>query len=231
MDLINEQNNQDPFKLKTGPTINPTDPFKLGGRNSGINPADPFRLGGGISPTPTPTINPADPFRLGGGITPVPTPTPGITPAPTPTPAPESGSVNTDLTGDDLKAGKVVKQGMKGDIVGKIQELLIAKGFKNVSKSGNVDKIFGSRTKAMVKDFQRANGLNDDGSVGKDTWPKLNDPNAVGASSNSSGTSGTSGKVYQAVNIKNTDEVPGSDAIIVQESRKKLLRKYLREFK
>lgn len=134
--------------------------------------------------------------------------------------------IDTNLTGDNLKAGSVVKYGMKGDIVGKIQELLIAKGFKNVSKSGNPDKIFGNRTKQMVIDFQRANGLNDDGSVGKDTWPKLNDPNAVGASSSSPSSS-----AIQATSTSKPDEVAGSDAIIIQEERKKLLRKYLLQFK
>lgn len=141
-----------------------------------------------------------------------------------PPPTPDSSSfTDTTLTGDDLKAGKVVKQGMKGDIVGKIQELLIAKGYKDVSKSGTVDKIFGSRTREMVKAFQSANGLTVDGAVGKDTWPKLNDKSAVSA--------GSSGGTNQAVSVDNKDDVPGSDVKFVRESRKKILRKYLLEHK
>ncbi len=130
---------------------------------------------------------------------------------------------DTNLTGDDLAAGKVVKVGMRGEIVGKIQELLIAKGFTNVSKNKTADKIFGNRTKRMVMAFQALNGLNDDGIVGKDTWAKLNDASAVSA--------GNSSSTNQATSVKNPDEVPGSDSTIMQESRKKLLRKYLQEFK
>ena len=90
---------------------------------------------------------------------------------------------NTTLTAEDLVKGGLVKLGMKGDIVGKIQELLISKGYKDISRDGKVDKIFGRRTKKMVKDFQSAdmlrnpkNGLKDDGVVGPLTWGKLSDP-------------------------------------------------------
>jgi hypothetical protein len=134
--------------------------------------------------------------------------------------------IDTNLTGDELKAGKVVKMGMKGPIVGTIQDLLIKLGYTNVSSSGKADSKFGERTKQMVKDFQTNNGLNDDGEVGKNTWPKLNDPNAVGASSSSPSSS-----AIQATSSSKPDEVAGSDAIIIQEERKKLLRKYLLQFK
>jgi hypothetical protein len=127
---------------------------------------------------------------------------------------------DTNLTGDDLAAGKFVKVGMRGDIVTKIQELLIAKGFIHVSKNDKPDGIFGNRTKRMVMAFQAANGLEDDGAVGKDTWPKLNDGSAVSNSSTN-----------QATSVKDPFEVPGSDSSIMQESRKKILRKYLQEFK
>jgi hypothetical protein len=128
--------------------------------------------------------------------------------------------VDTNLTGDDLAAGKFVKVGMRGDIVTKIQELLIAKGFIHVSKNDKPDGIFGNRTKRMVMAFQAANGLEDDGAVGKDTWPKLNDGSAASNSSTN-----------QATSVKDPFEVPGSDSSIMQESRKKILRKYLQEFK
>jgi peptidoglycan hydrolase-like protein with peptidoglycan-binding domain len=72
----------------------------------------------------------------------------------------------------------------------------------------------------MVMAFQAANGLEDDGAVGKDTWPKLNDGSAVSNSSTN-----------QATSVKDPFEVPGSDSSIMQESRKKILRKYLQEFK
>ena len=127
---------------------------------------------------------------------------------------------DTNLTGNDLAAGQAVKVGMKGDIVTKIQELLIAKGYVHVSKNDTADGIFGNRTKRMVMAFQAANGLNDDGVVGKLTWAKLND-----------GSAASNDSTNQATSVKDPYEVPGSDSSIMQESRKKILRKYLQEFK
>lgn len=101
----------------------------------------------------------------------------------TPTTGNTTTITNTTLTADDLVKGGLVKLGMKGDIVGKIQELLISKGHKEISKDGKVDKIFGRRTKKMVKDFQSANGLKDDGVVGPLTWGKLSDPSLTKAQS------------------------------------------------
>lgn len=86
----------------------------------------------------------------------------------------------TTLTADDLnEGGKFVKLGMKGDIVGKIQELLVSKGYKDISKDGTVDNSFGERTKKMVEKFQSTNGLKVDGVVGKDTWWRLNHRSAI----------------------------------------------------
>lgn len=153
---------------------------------------------------------------------------------------PNSGSggntlVDTTLTGDDLKGGKSVKYGMKGDIVGKIQQFLIDKGYKNVSKSGKVDNIFGKRTKASVEEFQTNNGLTVDGAVGKDTWPKLNDPKAV-TKGNATSTQ-TSNNNTPGADLQGTGDtyVSGSDAKIMEkdipdvlkESVKKILRKSL----
>lgn len=88
-----------------------------------------------------------------------------------------SDLISTNLTLDDILNGKgSVKIGMKGPVVGEIQKLLIAAGYKNISKSGKVDNVFGGRTKSMVIDFQKATeGLNGDGIVGKNTLPKLKD--------------------------------------------------------
>ena len=135
--------------------------------------------------------------------------------------------VDTTLTADDLKAGKFVKKGMKGKIVGDIQNLLIKLGYTDVSKSGKADDKFGSRTEKMVKDFQKANDLTDDGSVGEKTWPKLNDPAAVKNSSSS--TSGALGGAKADV-PKDGETTAGSDAIIIKESLRKSLRKNLLKF-
>jgi hypothetical protein len=135
--------------------------------------------------------------------------------------------VDTTLTADDLKAGKFVKKGMKGKIVGDIQNLLIKLGYTDVSKSGKADDKFGSRTEKMVKDFQKANDLTDDGSVGEKTWPKLNDPAAVKNSGSSSSSSSSSSGALGSSNDNETE--PGSD-IIIKESLKKSLRKNLLKF-
>ncbi len=127
--------------------------------------------------------------------------------------------INTNLTGDDLKAGKVVKHGMKGDIVGKIQQLLIDKGFKNISMNKTPDNVFGNRTRRMVKAFQALNNLVDDGVVGKLTWNKLNDASAISASGSTS------------ADPNKPTEIPGADGVVYESLRKKILRKHLLSFK
>jgi peptidoglycan hydrolase-like protein with peptidoglycan-binding domain len=81
----------------------------------------------------------------------------------------------TTLTIEDLKNGKTVSMGMKGPVVGEIQKLLIDKGYKNISKSGKPDNLFGRLTKAQVEKFQSENKddkgdqLKKDGIVGPKT--------------------------------------------------------------
>jgi hypothetical protein len=127
------------------------------------------------------------------------------------------------LTSDDLYAGKTVKLGDRGQIVSDIQQLLIDKGFTNVSKSKTPDGTFGNRTKRMVQAFQALNGLNDDGVVGKNTWTKLNTDSLSAKDATAEKPANTT--------LKDVDGVPGSDAKIMQESRKKILRNYLLNYK
>ena len=63
----------------------------------------------------------------------------------------------------------MLRTGSRGDAVRKLQEMLNAKGYT----CGSVDGIFGSKTKAAVLAFQKANGLAADGIVGPLTWGKL----------------------------------------------------------
>ena len=85
----------------------------------------------------------------------------------------------TTLTIEDLKNGKTVSMGMKGPVVGEIQKLLIDKGYKNISKSGKPDNLFGRLTKAQVENFQTENkndkgeSLKKDGIVGPETIKSL----------------------------------------------------------
>jgi len=82
--------------------------------------------------------------------TPVPTPVPTATPAPT--------------------QSSVLKKGDRGDDVKAVQEKLIALGYL----SGKADGIFGSDTRDAVKNFQRNQGMDDDGKVGAETLAALN---------------------------------------------------------
>ena len=64
---------------------------------------------------------------------------------------------------------KTLRNGSKGTQVMVLQYLLNAKGYE----AGKDDGIFGAKTLAAVKAFQKAHGLSMDGIVGKNTWSKL----------------------------------------------------------
>jgi hypothetical protein len=64
---------------------------------------------------------------------------------------------DVNLTIEDLKNDRTVSMGVKGPVVKQIQELLIGKGYKEVSKSGEPDSMFGSMTKAQVEKFNPTN--------------------------------------------------------------------------
>jgi len=141
---------------------------------------------------------------------------------------------NTSLTIDDVKVGKEVSKGMKGAVVGEIQKLLIAAGFKNISKSGNVDNIFGSRTKSSVEDFQKANKdadgnqLTADGIVGDKTINAL--LKATPASSSSSSSEDPNRKPFDP-NAEEDNSIPSTDGALIKEKKKMLqesLKKMLR---
>ena len=61
-----------------------------------------------------------------------------------------------------------VRRGAEGNITWLIQSMLICKLF-NI----NADGIFGSATESAVREFQKRNGLSQDGIVGKNTFSKL----------------------------------------------------------
>lgn len=62
-----------------------------------------------------------------------------------------------------------LRNGSKGEQVKTLQRLLNAMGYA----CGNVDGDFGSKTLAAVKAFQKAEGIDADGIVGRDTWSRL----------------------------------------------------------
>ena len=98
--------------------------------------------------------------------------TPVITTPVITTPVITTNVVN--ITTDEVANGsKLVKRGMSGDIVREIQKLLIKHGFTNISKSGKIDGIYGSRTAQAVYDFQQKSEIATDRIVGNETWGKL----------------------------------------------------------
>jgi hypothetical protein len=103
---------------------------------------------------------------------------PSSTESPESAESPEGGKTGfqeTTLTIEDLKSGQTVSMGKKGPVVKQIQELLIDAGYKDVSKSGQPDSMFGSLTKGQVEKFQSENKddkgeqLKKDGIVGQKT--------------------------------------------------------------
>ncbi len=84
------------------------------------------------------------------------------------------GSIENNSTTNEI-IYSTIKKGSKGNLVRIAQEKLIVKSYK-LPKFG-VDGDFGNETEAVVKQFQRHNGLDDDGIIGPKTWTKLNDPN------------------------------------------------------
>lgn len=123
------------------------------------SPANPTTAAD-LSPTPTAAAAPVS--------TPIPTaatPTPAATPAPTPTPAAEAATANPTPSVDL----PVLRLGMRGSAVARLQERLRATGFFN----GAIDGIFGAQTEMAVKAAQRSFRLDPDGVVGPATWAAL----------------------------------------------------------
>ena len=73
-------------------------------------------------------------------------------------------------TAEEVKAGKkILSYGMMGDFVATVQNQLKSVGIN----PGAIDKKFGQNTLKAVKDFQRKNGLKDDGLVGTKTYTAM----------------------------------------------------------
>ena len=73
-------------------------------------------------------------------------------------------------TAEEVKAGKkILSYGMMGDFVATVQNQLKSVGIN----PGAIDKKFGQNTLKAVKDFQRKNGLKDDGLVGTKTYAAM----------------------------------------------------------
>jgi peptidoglycan hydrolase-like protein with peptidoglycan-binding domain len=72
-------------------------------------------------------------------------------------------------TGGIAEPLQLLKEGSSGPLVKQLQQRLKDKGLN----PGEIDGVFGLGTKAAVRDFQKANGLEADGMVGQKTWNAL----------------------------------------------------------
>ena len=101
---------------------------------------------------------------------------------------------------------KQVSYGSQGSEVTELQKLLNNNGY-NLSTDG----IFGAKTQAAVKDYQKKNSLAVDGIVGTNTWGALT--NAQNASPNASAPAATPQATPQAAPTAPTFEHKESDAV------------------
>jgi peptidoglycan hydrolase-like protein with peptidoglycan-binding domain len=69
----------------------------------------------------------------------------------------------------------ILKRKSRGAEIFDLQYLLLFRGGANKDTLGKVDGIFGPKTEAAVKAFQKNQGLSPDGIVGEITWAKLAD--------------------------------------------------------
>lgn len=90
--------------------------------------------------------------------------------------------------------GPVLKRGLSGDPVKRLQERLAELGFD----AGGADGQFGPNTDAAVKAFQQSRGLAADGVVGPDTWNKLG-ITVTGEVQGATPTAGPDGATVQTV--------------------------------
>ncbi|HEY9665709.1 MAG TPA: peptidoglycan-binding domain-containing protein [Coleofasciculaceae cyanobacterium] len=72
-------------------------------------------------------------------------------------------------TGGTTGSLQLIQEGSSGPLVKQLQQRLKDKGYN----PGAIDGVFGLGTKAAVRAFQKANGLEPDGVVGQQTWNAL----------------------------------------------------------
>jgi peptidoglycan hydrolase-like protein with peptidoglycan-binding domain len=79
------------------------------------------------------------------------------------------GVAQQSLLRSQLEGKSLLKRGMEGEQVGKLQDFLISKGFMTEQQKSTGAGKFGPQTEAALKAFQRENGLKDDGILGPKT--------------------------------------------------------------
>lgn len=136
---------------------------------------------------------------------------------------------------EEVKAGqKVLKSGMMGDLVKKVQQTLndiaTKEGNSNVAV-GKVDGYFGGKTKKGLQNFQISVGLKGDGVLGKDTYSVLfretaQPTNVASKNVKPVAQSPQAGQVQRTPTLQNAHVDP---KVTIKESMKKTLKTKLVE--
>ena len=107
-----------------------------------------------------------------------------------------------------------VSYGSRGSDVTELQKLLNKNGY-----SLDTDGIFGSKTQAAVKDYQKKNGLSVDGIVGKNTWGSLTNVSTATPSTPTNTSAKTETKVpkFEYGAYKPSDTVAQAEALLKQQ--------------
>ncbi len=82
---------------------------------------------------------------------------------------------NLTITTSSVAGAGMLKQGMQGEEVKKLQQALYDRGF--LTKSADITSIFDSTTRKAVEEYQKALGLSADGIAGTVTLDSIYDPN------------------------------------------------------
>lgn len=123
------------------------------------------------APSPAPTTSSFPSPTLTPAPTPTPTPTPTVgSPAPSPSPSPAAPATDPVAPAETATVDlPILRLGMRGPAVARLQERLQAIGFFD----GVVDGIFGVETQAAVQAAQASFNLEPDGVVGPATWSAI----------------------------------------------------------
>jgi hypothetical protein len=141
-----------------------------------------------------------------------------------------TGNLQRAVLGHQLDQKTNLKRGMEGENVSKLQDFLIAKGYMTAEQKSTGPGVFGPKTEAALKEFQRDQGLKDDGILGPKTREAMRLPG-------SSQTNQESVKKSSTTEVKNeppkaqldgTKEVPDSKMTTSRslEEQAKLYDKY-----
>jgi len=85
-------------------------------------------------------------------------------------------TIDCAMSEGDINSGSIIRKGCYNDLVGEIQTMLVGLG-KDIgdfgSKKDGVDSKYGKYTMNGIREFQRENGLKEDGITEKNTYSKL----------------------------------------------------------